>query len=85
MIIINSSSCGSSSCGYTNLQPGANIFVIHALHLCFIMKLIHHTVHQIHQGLDEIGVRGRRQLLKWGEKTHKLQREKKLCQITLKS
>lgn len=35
----------------TNLQPGTNILFIHALHLCFIMKLIHHAVHQIHQGL----------------------------------
>lgn len=34
----------------TNLQPGANISFIHALHFCFILKFLHHAVHQIHQG-----------------------------------
>lgn len=47
----------------SNLQPGTSFVFVHALHLGFIVKLVHQTIHQIHQGLDQVGVRGRGQLL----------------------
>ena len=47
----------------SDLQPGAYVSLVHALHLGLIPELIHQAVHQIHQGVRQVGVRRRGQLL----------------------
>lgn len=41
----------------TNLQPGNDIIFLHVLDLLFVVKLVHHAVDQINQGLHQAGVR----------------------------